>query len=320
MDDSVDERRGGRRRSDDRVLVCNPASGTGDHAGEIRARGREHGFAVRETQSPGDARRLAREAAVDGSSLIAVAGGDGTVNEAVHGLLEANALEEVDLAVIPTGTANLFARQFGLRDVDRAFDALDAGSKERIDVGLADCRPFVNTCLVGLSAEANTATPDALKRRLGPFAYVLTTLRHLSEYDGLPLEVTADGDAAADETGETWQGDALLVLVGNAFRFPSLTDRGDRSATDGLLEVTIVEENGRFEGLDGFGRESLSRLLDRESSPITRFETPSLTIRACDGEVPPVSLDGESVSATELELRVRERCLSLYVDAKRSLW
>lgn len=317
MDDSVDELRSDRRARGDRVLVCNPASGSADHAAEIRDRGRERGFTVRETQAAGDARQLAREATVDGSSLVAVAGGDGTVNEAVHGLLEANALERVDLAVIPTGTANLFARQFGLTDVDRAFDALDAGSKARIDVGLADGRPFVNTCLVGLSAEANTETPDALKRRLGAFAYVLTTLRHIPEYDGLPLSVTVNGDAAAGETAETWQGNALLVLVGNAFRLPSLTNRGGRSATDGLLEVTILEENGRFEGLDRFDRESLSRLLDRESAPITRFETPSLTITACDAEPLPFSLDGESVSATELELSVREQCLSLYVDAER---
>ena len=317
MDDSVDEFRSDRRTGADRVLVCNPASGSGDHAVEIRDRGRERGFTVRETQAAGDARRLAREAAVDGSSLVAVAGGDGTVNEVVHGLLDANALEQVDLAVIPTGTANLFARQFGLTDVDRAFAALDAGSRARIDVGLADGRPFVNTCLVGLSAEANTATPDALKRRLGAFAYVLTTLRHIPEYDGFELSVTVNGDATADETPETWQGTALLVLVGNAFRLPSLTNRGTRSGTDGRFEVTILEENGRFEGLEGLDRESLSQLLDRESAPITRFEPSSLTITACDGEPLPVSLDGESVSATELELRVRERCLSLFVDAER---
>ena len=314
MDDSVDEFRSDRRTGADRVLVCNPASGSGDHAVEIRDRGRERGFTVRETQAAGDARRLAREAAVDGSSLVAVAGGDGTVNEVVHGLLDANALEQVDLAVIPTGTANLFARQFGLTDVDRAFAALDAGSRARIDVGLADGRPFVNTCLVGLSAEANTATPDALKRRLGAFAYVLTTLRHIPEYDGFELSVTVNGDATADETPETWQGTALLVLVGNAFRLPSFTNRGGHSATDGLLEVTILEENGRLDGLD---RESLSQLLDRESAPITRFEPSSLTITACDAEPLPFSLDGESVSATELELSVREQCLSLYVDAER---
>ena len=295
----------------DRVLVCNPVSGSADHAAEIRTRASERGFDVRETEAAGDAARLAREAAAEGASLVAVAGGDGTVNEVVHGLVEADALETVAVAVLPTGTANLFARSLGIDDVDRGFELLDRGETRRIDVGFADGRPFVNTCLAGISAEANTATPGELKRRLGPLAYVLTTLRLLPEYDGIPLRVRLERDVpGAEPTTESWCGDALLVLVGNAFRLPSVRRRDRPGFADGLLEVTILEERPDPETLEE-GR--LSRLLEGDVSPVTRLEASALSIEGRDGALA-FSLDGESLSTTALELRVRERCLSVFVD------
>ncbi|MDQ2052414.1 diacylglycerol kinase family protein [Natronolimnohabitans sp. A-GB9] len=292
----------------DRVLVCNPVSGTGDHAPEIRLRGLEHGFEVVETTAAGDARRLARQAAERGASLVAVAGGDGTVNEAVHGLVDADALETTDVAVIPTGTANLFAKRLGLWDIDRSFEILDRGHRRRIDVGFADERPFLNTCLAGLSAEANTATSDELKRRLGALAYVVTTIRLLPTYEGVPLRVTTDGESPTDASGsETWLGNALLVLVGNAFRLPSISRRDESAFTDGQLEVTAIRERPSLEGIE---RGTLPGIFT-DSTP---RETTSVSIDTLADDPVSFSLDGELFSSAGLEIGVRERCLSLFVD------
>lgn len=305
---------GGRRHDGndaERVLVCNPASGSGDHAPAIRARALDRGFDVLETTGAGDARRFTHEAATEGASLVAVAGGDGTVNEVVRGLADADAFETTDVAVIPTGTANLFARNVGIDSVDRGFEVLDAGERRQIDVGFADGRPFVNTCLAGLTAEANTSTPGELKRRLGPLAYVLTTLWHLPEYDGVPLRVTIDPESRSDARSiEEWRGDALLVLVGNAFRLPDL-GRNRSSVADGQLSVTILEERPPVES---FEAESISGWLADASSPLTRVEASSLSIAALEDEPVAFSLDGELHFAAALDVTVRERCLSLFVD------
>lgn len=307
-----------RTDGDGRVLVLNPVSGSGDHAPNIRNRALERGFEIRETDAAGDARRFAREAAAEGVSLVAVAGGDGTVNEVVHGLSDGDALETVDVAVIPTGTANLFARSLGIDDVDRAFEVLDREQPRPIDVGFADGRPFVNTCLAGISAEANTTTPAELKRRLGAFAYVLTTLRLLPEYEGVALRVTVgagesnSNGTASESTPKEWRGSALLVLIGNAFQLPSVRFRDRPSAVDGLLEVTIVEERP---STDSDEEGTLSRLLDGELSPITRLRTSSLSIEGLENEPVTFGLDGELYTERSLEVGIRERCLSLYVDA-----
>ncbi|ADD07356.1 diacylglycerol kinase domain protein (plasmid) [Natrialba magadii ATCC 43099] len=337
----------------DRLLICNPASGSGDHAPDVRARGAKRGFEVRETRGPGDARRFAREAALHGNgngdsggdcdgdgngngnssiSVIAVAGGDGTVNEVIHGLREADALDRVDVAIVPTGTANVFARTLGIPDADAGFDAIDAGTSRRIDVGIADGQPFINTCLAGLSAEANATTPDEWKRQFGSFAYVLTTLRLLPEYDGVPLEIrvtdgetacagASGGDTDDDGTPSTWRGNALLVLVGNAFRLPTVSRRPRSPMSDGTLEVVVLETGGDDESLE---ENDVSGALDADPGtipgPVTRFEASSLSIatRADDGAPVNFSLDGEPLSATELELSICERRLSVLAEPAES--
>ncbi|TYL36488.1 diacylglycerol kinase [Natronococcus pandeyae] len=316
MNRRTDERHPGSADGPDRVLICNPVSGSGDHAPAIRSRALERGFDVRETEAAGDAREFARDAAAEDVPLLAVAGGDGTVNEVVSGLADADTLEAVDLAVIPTGTANLFARSLGVDDVDSAFEVLDGGVRRRIDVGFVDGRPFVNTCLAGLSAEANTATPGELKRRLGVFAYVLTTLRLLPEYEGVPLRVTIEQGESAGSSTEEWRGSALLVLVGNAFRLPNVGRRDRSTVTDGLLEVTILEERPSIES---FNEGMISKLLEGELTPVTRIEASALSIEGLEDEPVAFSLDGELLAAATLEIGVRERCLSMYVESSNAL-
>ena len=294
------------------MLILNPVSGSGDHPPEIRRQAREREFDIRETDASGDARRFTREAVVEGVSLIAVAGGDGTVNEVVHGLSDADGFETVDVAIIPTGTANLFARSLGIDGVQKAFDILDRGHRRRIDVGFADSRPFLNTCLAGLSAEANTATKGQLKRRLGVFAYVLTTVRLLPEYEGVPLQITIDrNDSESGSPTNTWRGRALLVVIGNSFRLPDIRRRDRPSSEDGLLEVTILEKQftSNMSKEDAISQRTLDNL-----SPLDRLEASSLSICGLQDEQVTFSLDGELFTAEELDIRVQERCLSLYVE------
>lgn len=294
------------RNTGDRVLVLNPASGTGEHAPEITARALEHGFEVRETTESGDAARIAREAAQEGVSLLAAAGGDGTIHEVVVGLHEADSIGEVDCAVVPTGTANFFAKSLGIDDPGDAFRAIERGRPRRLDVGLANDEPFLSTCLVGLVAEANTATSSAWKRRLGVFAYVRTALQLLPEYEGRQLTVTV----RADESDDRWSGTAFVLLVGNALRFPAVGSQVQADVEDGLLEMTILEDRPSNELLDP---QRVTEVLGGSESPIHRYEASSATVTDRRDEDIPYSVDGELRSAAEISLEVIERALPIYV-------
>ena len=83
------------------------------------------------TTGPGDARRLAAEAAHDGFRIVAAAGGDGTVNEVANGL----AGTDTALGVLPIGTMNVFSKEHNLPDkLEDAWAVIRAGSQRQIDL------------------------------------------------------------------------------------------------------------------------------------------------------------------------------------------
>lgn len=289
--------------SGERVLVLNPNAGSADHADRVRSLAEQHGLAVRETEVAGDTVDLARDAAAT-ASLVAAGGGDGTVNEVARGLDEADALPGVALGVVPLGTGNNFARNLGIADVEQAFALLEDGEVRTIDLGTADGRPFLNSCIGGLTAEASAATSSEAKARFGVLAYVLATLRTAVEFDGLALHIETPGSAEVD-----WSGDAAFVLVGNGRRF-SAEGRSQADMEDGRLDVTVVEDRPTF---DLVGEAAVSRLLGTDPPTVTRFLAARLSVSVVDGGPAVFSLDGEMVQARDVEVSVRERAVRVHV-------
>ncbi|MFC7154005.1 diacylglycerol/lipid kinase family protein [Halomarina halobia] len=294
--------------TDERVLVLNPVSGDGEHAPRVRELAAAHGFAVRETERPGDGIELAREAAEDGADLVAACGGDGTLNEVVRGLWNADALPDTAFAVVPGGTGNNFAGNVGIEGVEHAFEVIEAGRWRTIDLGLVavdggDPIPFLNSCVGGFTAEASASTSSDQKERYGVLAYVFNTLREVASFEGITLDVTPIGG------GEGWRGDAACVLIGNGRRFPG---GGSEQANveDGRLDVTIVEGDPT---VDLAGEAAVHRLLGRETGNITRLQTAELDVAVREDDPVTFSLDGELASARHLHVESRARTLRLPV-------
>ena len=292
-----------------RVLILNPTAGRANQSDRIRALAEEHGLRIRETESAGDAIEFAREAATEakaraGTSLLVAAGGDGTINQVVRGVVDADALESVTLGIVPAGTGNNFAGNVGITDIGQAFEVLEAGEIRPVDVGFADGRPFLNSCIGGLTAEASAETTSESKSRFGVLAYVLATLRTAVEFDGLPLHIETEGSAEDD-----WSGDAAFVLIGNGRRFPA-EGRTQADVEDGLLDVTVIENRPTF---DLVGEAAKERLLGAESQNIVRFKARELSVSVLGDEPGTFSLDGEMVSNESLSVSVRERVLQLHV-------
>lgn len=287
------------------LVILNPTSARGGLAETIRNHAEVSGFSLEQTEEAGDAIRLARDAAASASTIVA-AGGDGTVNEVIQGIDQADALDDVTLGVLPAGTGNNFATNIGIPDIDTGFAALNADSRRDIDLGRADGRPFVNSCIAGLTAESSSKTSRELKDRLGVLAYVITTLRTVADFESLRLTVEIeDGETATT----AFAGEAIGVLVGNGRRF---TPRGGGQADmeDGLLDVTVIED---VSTLDLMSQTLVDQLLQRDSPYLVRSQTPALTIRIHNPETIRFSLDGEIVQQQQLSIGVRPRALSLVV-------
>ena len=293
------------REAETRRLIVNPTSGQGDHVERVRRLAREYGFTVRETDRPGHAIELAEAAADAGVDLLGVCGGDGTVHEALRGIVAADALESTTLAILPAGTANIIATDLGIADLEAGFEVAVGGRTRRLDLGLADDEPFLMSAIAGLPAEASAAASAELKERFGTFAFVIEGIKESRTFDGLGVEI-----AAVDQTDEfVWRGEVLSLLFGNLRGFDGT---GQANAEDGLLEVGIVEQMSSIEAI----AEAIERrLLPHETEHITTLTATTIKVTGLDETTVTFSLDGEirrddevriSVSPQRLNVRVGE--------------
>jgi YegS/Rv2252/BmrU family lipid kinase len=148
------------------------------------------------TSGPGDAAEIAAHAAHNGSTDVIVAGGDGTINEAIQGMVGSKAR----LGILPRGTANVLARELGLpMNVDEAITVAAQGKSRRIHFGVAidettnERRHFVLMAGIGLDASVVRRVQPSLKRRIGKGAFWLSGLSHLATWNPRPFKLEIDG-------------------------------------------------------------------------------------------------------------------------------
>jgi len=188
------------------ILIVNARSRDGEAArAAVADKLKAHGINVLEhdCRSREQVTALIREQAqrVD---LVAVAGGDGTMNAAAQGLLETG----IPLGILPTGTANDLARTLDIPpDLDRAAAIIAAGHTRTIDLGSVNGKPFFNVASLGLSAELSKELTRDIKRRFGRLGYLVTALRVLARARPFTAEIAADGERVRIKT--------LQVAVGN---------------------------------------------------------------------------------------------------------
>ena len=212
------------------ALVANPESGLATDRAELEQELRRAGAQV----TCFDLEQLA-EAAACGVDRLVVAGGDGMLGPAIEAARSAG----VPLALLPTGTANDFARGVGLplEHVAACRVAVQGEQLELLDLGRMDGRPFLNTASVGLSVPAaGRAVP--LKKLIGRFAYMLGALRAGFTASPVPCRVVCDGEQLF--AGEAWQ-----VIVANSGRFGAGSSVEEADPADGLLDATVVPAGSR---------------------------------------------------------------------------
>jgi YegS/Rv2252/BmrU family lipid kinase len=287
------------------VLVVNPASGGGQATDEVRRRGSVRGHDVRETDAAGDGTRFAREAAEAGIERVVAAGGDGTLNEVVQGLADADALGEVTVGVVPAGTGNNFASNVGIESIADAFDVLDGGPVRDVDLGVDDGRTFVNNCVGGLTAEASERTTPERKERWGVLAYAITTLETLAEFQAPSMTVETHAD---DGDEEVWSGEAAFVFAGNARQF-ALHRVAQANMEDGLLDVAIVTGSPAGDLLEAATSGSL---FGPDADYVQHRQTSGLDVSVRSDPVD-FSFDGEMEQRDDLTLGVRPGALSVHV-------
>ena len=169
--------------------------------------------------------------------LMVVAGGDGTVNYVVNAMKRKGL--DIPLGVIPSGTANDFARALGMsREPLEAARQIASGGVERVDVGCVNGLWFVNIFSFGIFTTTSQRTPDKRKHRIGKLAYIIEGVKEFRSMHAVPLEIEADG--------ERFDLRSLMVLIFNGETAGGFHLARRSSIKDGLFDCILLEKKNFF--------------------------------------------------------------------------
>ena len=279
-------------------LIMNPESGTRQgrrFLPDIISLFNRAGFLVTAfmTGKRGDAAEFAREHGGE-PDIVAVCGGDGTLNEAVSGLISGK--HKTPVGYIPCGSTNDFANGLGLpTDPMKAAECVVSGAPRILDIGRfgAD-RYFSYTASFGAFTQVAWATPQPVKNILGHAAYILEGILSLPEIHPIRMNIRADG--------LEYEDDYVFGAVCNSTSLGGLLKLKDSEVhmSDGLFEALLIPFPGDLL--------VLSRVLS--SLNAGRYDDPDLLfLRASDFHFssksrPVWTLDGE-IAETGNSVRVR---------------
>jgi YegS/Rv2252/BmrU family lipid kinase len=228
--------------------------------------------------------------------LIACAGGDGTVNECISGMAEAELVRP--LGYIPCGSTNDFALSHEIpTDIPEAAKAIIGGRQRQYDIGCFGGRYFLHHALFGAFTRLAYSTDQTQKNLLGFGAYVLDGLRELPNLKPIPMIVTADG---VKEEGEYLFG-AVSVnrFIAGLFTLPEESI----GETDGRLAAVLIKVPKSVADWDVLGRSLLSG--DPNCAMVKVMVGEQIQVETPEGLE--WSLDGESSGTREEVLITAKR-------------
>ena len=236
------------------------------------------------THQAGDGIKFARAAVKEGVDALAVYGGDGTLMEAISGLIGS----EIPLVILPGGSANVVATELGIPiDLKEACTLLGHGPLETktIDVGQFDERYFITGISLGFGADLVKGADRETKNKIGILAYFLSAAAALKKTKRAIYHLKIDG--------QEYKLQGLTCIIANTgnLGFTKISLDKHIDISDGFLDVVILRKASL-----GLLKHIVVTLLKRErphnlelvqhwqGKDISVTSTPKQTVQ-CDGEV-----------------------------------
>jgi diacylglycerol kinase (ATP) len=222
-------------------LIVNPSAGNKAHRSihEIEALIRKKAaLKTFVTSKKGDAAEFAKKS--HDTDRIIVSGGDGTFNEVLNGLLSAeDSLSGVPLALIPTGTANVLAKELQIpEDLKKAAELAITGTARKISLGRINGRYFTLMAGIGFDGETVLNVKRGMLKIISVKAsHISAGLKILMQYDPSPITIKTP---ERELTGYS-------VIIGNARKYGGhFSVTPDASITEPLLDVCVFKGRSRI--------------------------------------------------------------------------
>jgi diacylglycerol kinase family enzyme len=295
------------------AVLLNPTAGgskTSDLPGKLEAMFAAAGAAANVTvlESAAGTGDAVRRALDSGATVVAAAGGDGTINTVATALLGA----DVPLGVLPMGTLNHFAKDLGVpADVAQAVGVVVNGRRIRVDVGEVNGRIFLNNSSIGIYPdivlEREALRASGLRKWT---AFAIATARVMRRFRGVVVRVNSESVSGTFRT-------PFLFIGNNEYHVDGLKI-GSRATLDGGQLYAYAAPRLKAAGLPAL---AATALLGRATSnpSLRAFATSELEVGTPGRRRLHVALDGEvERMATPLRYRVRPGSLQVMAPVEGS--
>ncbi|HEX8549976.1 MAG TPA: diacylglycerol kinase family protein [Abditibacteriaceae bacterium] len=298
--------------SDTLLIIANPEAGA--HAGRVN-RNRLLEVAQKEFERGGLKVEMcfetsresvvlqAQRGAAQGYRAIVAAGGDGTINAIVNGMMQVrdeSPDSTVPLGVLPMGTGNVFAFNMGIKTWREACRVIRLGHTRAVDVGCASLpdgmrkQHFLLMAGIGFDAQVVENTSLRLKYVLRDFAYVLKTLENVVLHRGTDVTLKLDGGKAVN--GHFWQ-----VMVGNVASYAwAIRFTQNAQLDDGFIDVCAMPYHNKVASVQQAMQILTGQHVARGVAKY--FKTKTVEIESTPPV--PVQLDGDEWGQTPVKLGV----------------
>lgn len=291
------------------MIIVNPSSGAEESENyteqlkeQLKAVASE--FVIKKTKKSGDAKEFAEEAALNDYEAVFVLGGDGTVSEAVNGLMLHES--KLPLGIIPLGTVNNVARAVGIpMNPEKAIDSLEQLTVQQIDVGKLNDRFFISSTSVGPIPESVQEVDVDMKTKFGVFAYLIEGIKALKNDETYTFELDIDG--------EKWTAEySLLLIAMSNFVGGVGTIIPEAAIDDGLIHLVTLKETTAKEKLSLVpelfqNKEYTKDQLEHRSFKKARIRL----VEDIDKEIN-CTVDGDKGQTFPLEIEVLPQALSVF--------
>jgi diacylglycerol kinase (ATP) len=301
------------------VFLVNPASAngsTGRRWPALREEARAAGLSgeVRLSERPGHLAELAEQAARDGAGTLVVVGGDGTVHEAVNGLMRSERGAEMALAVVPRGTGKDFARSVRIpRRSTAALATVREGLLREVDVGRARFTApdgaqveayFANFAGSGISGAIARRANASSKAMGGRTSFLVATITVFARWRAVEMSATVGAERRSGPMFE------VLAMNGD-YTAGGMWAAPEARPDDGLLDVVLIGDVTKADFVRTFPKIYRGRHLSHPKIELLRGATVTVESR----HPLPVVLDGEQPGTTPAEFTVLPRAIRVKVPA-----
>jgi diacylglycerol kinase (ATP) len=234
-------------------------------------------------------------------NLIVAAGGDGTINQVVNGMVGSN----IPLAVIPCGTGNDFAGMIGMpTDIEAALNQVLNGSTIFIDLGKVNDRYFINSVGAGFDGQVGYNVNQGFRFLRGKMVYILSIFKTILSYSGHYVRLTIDGHR------EEFQ--ALLIAVNNSVSYGGgLKITPQALIDDGYLAICTARMMNPLEIC-----KNLPKLVNGTHGNLSKIKLTQAKTVLLESETPLYcQIDGEIEKTNVLRFEVLPQAFPIYGSA-----